>query len=406
MISCAVGTGFVYVKQELKKIDELRIYESSLYTVKKGQQAGGVVSDLFADQINRYVLRYWLKKNKTLTAIKSGTYEIKKDMSLSEVLALLVSGKVKTYSIALIEGGRLVDFLRVIAANKDLVHRLSDQTTEAEVAKLLGLEGITNPEGLLMPDTYVFSYGDDDISIIKRAYEENKKYLASEYNKRAPNLPYKNEYEALIMASIIEKESAIAEERPQVASVFVNRLKLGMKLQTDPTVIYGVRDRYKGRILKSYLEDKNAYNTYVIDGLPITPIAMPSREAIHAALHPDDTQYLFFVAKGPDSREGHVFTTNVKQHEKAVQNYRKQVKDYKNNIQLEKNKQKALDDEKIQAPKNKTESAKDISRLSLGDKKENLRKEASENNSNAQNNSPLKKQKFVIKDPTSQEAKK
>jgi UPF0755 protein len=333
LASSLVGIYF-YVNNELQKIDSLRTIDTTLYTVKNGQQARSVVLDLYPIQINRYVLRYWLKNNKDLTKIKSGTYEINKDMSLKEVLELLVSGKVKSYSISLIEGGRLSDFLRVIENNKDLVHKLPVEVTEEYIANLLGLEDIKNPEGLLMPDTYVFSYGDDDISILKRSYDENKKYLQSEYAQRAKDLPYKNEYEALIMASIIEKESAVADERPIVASVFINRLKQGIKLQTDPTVIYGVRDRYKGKILKSFLDDNNQYNTYIIDGLPITPIAMPGRDSIHAALHPADTKFLFFVAKGPDSREGHVFSENVKQHEKAVKEYRKKVNDYKKSVSL------------------------------------------------------------------------
>ncbi len=323
--------GVKYVDKELTTLESMHIGKASLYEVKPGDKAGKVINDLFTRKVNHYILRYWLKKNKQLTQIKTGTYEIKEGFSVRDVLALLVSGKEKSYNITLVEGGTLEDFLEVIANNKDLVHKLPPNVTYDDIAKLLNSK-YQYPEGLLLPDTYTFSYGDDDISLIKRANKAMEDFLTKQYIDRAKDLPYKNEYEALIMASIVEKESALAGERPIIASVFINRLNKGMRLQTDPTVIYGVRDRYKGKILKSFLADKNAYNTYQIDGLPITPIAMPSKEAIIAALNPAQTDYLFFVAEGPDSRKGHVFSKSAKEHQRAVYKYRQNVKAYKKSL--------------------------------------------------------------------------
>lgn len=321
--------GYAYLKNELAIIDNMRTEETKLYTVKKGQQIGSVVSDLFGSKnINKYVFRFWLKENPKLSNIKAGTYEIKEGLLLRDVLDILVLGKEKSYNITLIEGGTLKDFLKVISSNQDLVHKLPKNPTYEDISQIIG-GNYTYPEGLLLADTYTFSYGDDDISIIKRANKALIDFLNLEYSKRAKDLPYKNQYEALIMASIVEKETAVADERAIIASVFVNRLNKGIKLQTDPTVIYGVGERYKGKIYKSFLEDKNDYNTYVIDGLPKTPIAMPSRASITASLNPAQTDYLFFVAKGPDSREGHVFSKTNKEHLIAVKQYRESVKKYK-----------------------------------------------------------------------------
>ncbi|MDD6176972.1 MAG: endolytic transglycosylase MltG [Ruminobacter sp.] len=323
--------GYSYVKEELSTIETLKTTNTTLYTVKKGSQASKVISDLFKKDINSYVLRYWLKENSSLTNIKVGTYEIKEGMTIRDTLDLIVKGIEKSYNITLVEGDTLDSFIKTLNKNPNLVHNLPQNVSYSQIVQILKLEE-KYPEGLFLPDTYNFSHGDDDISILKRSNKAMKELLEKEYKNRDSDLPYKSPYEVLIMASIIEKESAQAKERPIIASVFINRLKRGVKLQTDPTVIYGVRDRYKGKILKSHLDDKNAYNTYVIDGLPITPIATPSKESIMAALHPAKTNYMFFVAKGPDSREGHVFSENVKQHEKAVSAYRLSVKNYKENL--------------------------------------------------------------------------
>ncbi|SUC18602.1 aminodeoxychorismate lyase [Proteus mirabilis] len=179
---------------------------------------------------------------------------------------------------------------------------------------------ITHLEGWFAPDTYHYTAGTTDIAILKRAYQQMEKTLEEEWLKRDSDLPYKSAYEMLIMASIIEKETGIDAERTKVASVFVNRLKRNMRLQTDPTVIYGLGDKYRGTIYRSDLNGYTPYNTYQIDGLPPTPIAMPSVASIKAAAHPADTRYLYFVADGTG---GHKFSTTLAEHNKAVAQYRR-----------------------------------------------------------------------------------
>ncbi|MGN1393583.1 MAG: endolytic transglycosylase MltG [Succinivibrionaceae bacterium] len=331
LICCVLGYLYYFVSNELKVIDTARTPKTALYVVKNGMKLSDVYTDIFDSKklVNKYVFRYWVKQHPSLTNIKAGTYEILENSTFAQILELFVSGKVKTFNVTLIEGTRLVDFFKVLKNNNKLKHELPDDLKMEDLSRILKIKDYVNLEGLFMPDTYVCQYGDSDLDILIRAYNTMDKFLATEYEKRAENLPYKNAYEALIMASIIEKETSLPSERKNIASVFVNRLHKGMKLQTDPTVIYGVGDRYKGKIFKSFLEDKNPYNTYVIEGLPPTPIAMPGREAIISALHPNKTPYLFFVAKGINSKQGHVFSKNEKEHMEAVAKYRKEVNAYK-----------------------------------------------------------------------------
>lgn len=333
LVGGAAG-GYYYVDHELQGISEMKTSTKMVYKVKQGTTIYDIIHDIFNYQIDDpaklYIFKYWLKKHPELTAIKAGTYEIGEQLSITSVLEIMVLGKEATFNVTLIEGNKITDFLKIIAGNKNLKHELEENITPAKLAQLLGIPH-ENPEGWFMPDTYVCRHGDSDIDLLKRSYETMKSFLAEEYAKKAEGLPYNDEYEVLIMASIVERETAVADERTKVASVFVNRLNKGMKLQTDPTVIYGLGDKYKGKIYKSSLADQNPYNTYIIDGLPPTPIAMPSRASIRAALHPDNTDYLFFVAKGPNSRDGHNFSVTEKEHNKAVANYRKLVKEYKEN---------------------------------------------------------------------------
>ena len=261
----------------------------------------------------------WGKLKRQETRLQAGEYLIKPGSSLADLLDNMVKGNVVQHGITLIEGFTFRQVLKIIHDNPAIkleTKNLSDK----EIMARLGHTG-EHPEGRFYPDTYYISHGITDLELLARAYQSMDKILTEEWNKRAENLPFKSPYEALIMASIVEKESAVAEERPLIAGLFVNRLRKKMRLQTDPTVIYGI-ENYDGNIRFKDLRKDTPYNTYTRHGLPPTPIALPGREAIHATLHPDKTKYLYFVAYG-DGSGRHVFSTNLKDHERAVDKYQR-----------------------------------------------------------------------------------
>ncbi|MEI7187063.1 endolytic transglycosylase MltG [Dickeya dianthicola] len=253
-----------------------------------------------------------------LAVFKAGTYRLTPNMTVRDMLALLASGKEAQFSLRFVEGSRLKDWQETLKSAPYLRHTLDDKTPQ-EIVEAMGLKDKLNPEGWFYPDTYLHTAGMSDKSILQRAHQRMTKVLNDVWQGRDEGLPYKTPDDLLVMASLIEKETAINEERPLVASVFINRLRIGMRLQTDPTVIYGMGDSYNGTITRSALEAPTPYNTYVISGLPPTPIAMPGKASLDAAAHPAKTGYLYFVA---DGKGGHKFTTNLNDHNRAVQAYR------------------------------------------------------------------------------------
>lgn len=255
-----------------------------------------------------------------MSKLKAGEYELTPDLSMPQILAIFAEGKSKKYSITFPEGWSFKDVLEELKNNPNLTKTLPPVANE--VPALLGMAEKT-PEGWIFPDTYYFEKNATDSSILQRAYHKMQSVLAEEWQNKASNLPYKTPYEALIMASIVEKETGASHERPMIAGVFTLRLEKGMLLQTDPTVIYGMGDKYQGNIRAADLTTPTPYNTYVIQGLPPTPIAMPGREAIHAALNPDKTDKLYFVAKGDGS---HQFSATVSEHNRAVNLFQKHKK--------------------------------------------------------------------------------
>jgi UPF0755 protein len=268
---------------------------------------------------NKYHLLIWGKLMRQETRLQAGEYTILPGMSLAELLDKMVAGDVVQHELALIEGYTFRQVLEIIQQSPVVTVKLADLSDE-EIMKALGHEG-EHPEGRFYPDTYYISRGVTDLELLGRAYDEMAAILQQEWQQREEGLPLKTPYEALILASIVEKESAIAEERPLIAGLFINRLRKKMRLQTDPTVIYGI-ENYDGDIRFKDLRKDTPYNTYTRHGLPPTPIALPGREAIHATLHPDKTEYLYFVAYG-DGSGRHVFSTNLKDHEKAVDLYQR-----------------------------------------------------------------------------------
>lgn len=302
--------------------------KKQVLSVKSGQTYYGLIDDWAAQDKIKYpdlaklYVKYFVSK-----PLLAGAYEIPAQASLATVLNRVARGEqAQMVRISIIEGKTYKDLLVNIRNAKYVEHTLSTLNNgdvgEHNLMALVGLpEG--HPEGWFAPNTYYFSHSSSDVAILKHLYEAQSKILNDEWAKRTPNLPYANPYEALIMASIIEKETGLPDERAQVAAVFVNRLRQGMRLQTDPTVIYGMGDAYDGDIRKKDLLEKTPYNTYQIDGLPPTPIALPSQASIHAALHPADTKALFFVATGDG---GHVFTNTYAEHERAVADYLKTMR--------------------------------------------------------------------------------
>lgn len=248
--------------------------------------------------------------------IKAGSYEVEQGLTPLALLDKLTRGDVSQAELALIEGWNFRQFRAALDRHPDLVHDsagLSD-------AELLARIGVTerHPEGLFFPDTYLFSRRSSDLEVLRRAYRQQQRILEREWAGRSEGLPYQTPYQALIMASIVEKETGQAADRPLVAAVFMNRLRAGMLLQTDPTVIYGLGTAFDGNLRKRDLQRDTPYNTYIRPGLPPTPISMPGVAAIRAALHPPATGHLYFVSRGDGSS---AFSHSLDEHNRAVARY-------------------------------------------------------------------------------------
>lgn len=260
-------------------------------------------------------------------SIKAGTYSFNGEYSAIQVLEKLIDGKVVEFQVTLIEGKTVDDWLQTLWKHSRIVQTIKGQTREERYKSIQeALKISVYPEGLFLPDTYSFAAKTTDVDILRRAYGLQKSYLERAWSKRQEDLPLTTKYEALTLASIVEKETGDPAERPIIAGVFMNRLRQKMRLETDPTVIYGIKD-YDGNITRAHLREHTAYNTYKIPGLPPTPIAAASRAAIDAVMSPQETPAIFFVARGDGT---HVFSETLQQHTKAVREYQlKRRKDYR-----------------------------------------------------------------------------
>ncbi|MGE5320872.1 MAG: endolytic transglycosylase MltG [Hyphomicrobiaceae bacterium] len=250
--------------------------------------------------------------------LKVGVYILDRPVTPLQLYGKIQRGEVSQAIVQFIEGWNWHEVRAELAA-QPLLKNDSAGMSDAEILRAIGAEE-SHIEGLLFPDTYFYAPQTSDLSVLRRAYRRQHEKLMAAWATRAPGLPYRTPYEALIMASIVEKETGAASERPQIAGVFLNRLRLGMRLQTDPTVIYGLGDRFDGNLRKADLQHDTPYNTYTRAGLPPTPIAMPSEAAIHAALNPAKTPALYFVARGDGT---HVFSSNLEAHNRAVNRYQR-----------------------------------------------------------------------------------
>lgn len=297
--------------------------------VEKGQGVGRVANTLAERNFLRWPL-VWRAYARFLQpeTLKAGEYALAAYESPVALLIRFQAGEVISYNMTFAEGLTIKEWLALLAAEPKLKKVVSDMSP-AQIAVELGIPA-ENPEGWFFPDTYRFEKGDSDLDVLQRAYEKMQIELASQWARRQPSLPYDSPYEALIMASIVERETGVPQERPDIAGVFVRRLQKRMRLQTDPTVIYGMGEDYNGRIRRVHLKAPTPYNTYVIKGLPPTPIANPGREAIAAAVNPADGAALYFVAKGDGS---HQFSATLEQHNKAVRKYQlKRKADYSSTV--------------------------------------------------------------------------
>lgn len=283
--------------------------------------AFGVVSKRLGEQgvlAHPDWLRWYARLTGDAAEIKAGEYRIARGSTPRDILTQLVVGNVRQYAFTIIEGWTFKDLMAALERDPHIKHTVTRQDWP-KIAEELGISE-THPEGLFLPETYHFTKASRDIDILDQAYRLMQAVLQEEWQNRDASLPLKAPYDALILSSIVEKETALAEERPRISGVFIRRLEKGMRLQTDPTVIYGLGDAFDGNLKRSHLQADTPYNTYRRAGLPPTPIAMAGHAAIRAALHPDPGTELYFVAS-PRLDGSHQFSTTKEQHDTAVAAY-------------------------------------------------------------------------------------
>ncbi|AZD01071.1 endolytic transglycosylase MltG [Pseudomonas chlororaphis] len=305
----------------------LNLTQEQLLDVPAGSTPGGTFNRMEANGVlkDAFWLRLYWRFNMEGQPLHSGEYRMTPGMTAQGLIGVWQRGEVVQYSLTLVEGWTFRQ-VRAALAKHDKLEQTLNGLSDSEVMEKLGHGGVF-PEGRFFPDTYRFVRGMTDAELLEKAYSRLDEVLAKEWNKRSADVPYTEPYQALIMASLVEKETGVPQERGQIAGVFVRRMQVGMLLQTDPTVIYGLGERYNGKLTRALLKEATPYNTYVISGLPPTPIAMVGREAIHAALNPVPGSSLYFVARGDGS---HVFSDDLDAHNNAVREFQlKRRADYR-----------------------------------------------------------------------------
>ena len=327
----AIAGGFYYYMQYTNFLKTpVQLDQSTLsYEVKRGSSMRVVATDLEKHGILKPALFFMAlaKINKLESKLKAGEFEIKSEMKPMDVLKLVTSGQALQYQHTIIEGTTFKQIVQSIKKSTVLKQTLSDQDY-ADIMQKIGSK-YDSPEGAFLADTYSFPKDSTDLEFLKRSHKMMLGELNKAWENRSPEASIKTPYEALILASIVEKETGEESERPMIARVFINRLDKNMLLQTDPTVIYGMGDAYKGNIRKKDLATDTPYNTYTRAGLTPTPIATPGNAAINAVMHPDKGDFLYFVAKG-DGSGGSYFTKNNANHNKAVKKYLRNLRKLRN----------------------------------------------------------------------------
>jgi UPF0755 protein len=320
LVTLITAAGFFAYQLHLFASQPVTTPEDGLvYLIEPGTGLTSLADDLTAKGVidSPLYFRVLALARNSAGRIQAGEFKIPAGGTPDDMLAIFTSGKQLNHSLTLIEGWTFQQALAAIRAHDAIDVTIDETLYPEQIMAKLAIDAI-HPEGRFLADTYHFPRGTSDVEFLQRAYRQMEAYLAEEWPKRAPDLPLADPYEALILASIIEKETGLAEERPEIAGVFVRRLNKGMRLQTDPTVIYGMGDRFDGNIRRADLRADTPYNTYLRAGLPPTPICLPGKAAIHAALHPADGKTLYFVSRGDGS---HYFSATLEEHNRAVRKY-------------------------------------------------------------------------------------
>ncbi len=315
----AVVAGLAYKDYNDYLAKPLAISEAqSHFTIESGWSAKRVSKALVKEGIidKPHWFDLYARLSKKSSAIKTGEFVLQGTPTVPELFDTFIKGQTKQYTVSIIEGSTFKLLREKLSKSSDLVQTLTD-VSDKEIMAKLGQADL-HPEGVFFSDTYSFPKNTTDLEYLQRAHSMLNKVLEEEWQGRQSDLPFATPYEALVLASIVEKETAVAEERPIIAGVFVTRLRAKMRLQTDPTVIYGMGDSYDGNIRRSDLTTDTPYNTYTRGGLPPTPIAMVGREAIHAVMHPAATSAVYFVSRGDGT---HKFSDTLEQHNAAVRKY-------------------------------------------------------------------------------------
>ncbi len=318
LVSGVLGFAYVYMQRFVES--PLNIVEDTTLDLIPGTSVSKLAQELKG--------RDWLSRPELLVLytrwrgdagrIRAGEYDVPKQTTPKQLLDLLVEGQVKLHSVTVVEGWTFAQMLDALQTHPSIKPELKGLEAHQVMAEL-GYSG-EHPEGRFFPDTYRFPKGSSDKAILKQAYERMAGHLSDAWSDRIEGLPLKTPYEALILASIVEKETGLDSERPEIAGVFVRRLNKKMRLQTDPTVIYGMGDAYDGNIRRRDLNRDTPYNTYTRGGLTPTPIALPGLQSIEAVMHPADGTTLYFVATGKGDGS-HYFSDTLAEHERAVQRY-------------------------------------------------------------------------------------
>ncbi|MCP5184882.1 MAG: endolytic transglycosylase MltG [Pseudomonadales bacterium] len=305
-----------------RALEPLPVDQPGVIVVETGDGVSRLTMQLAARGLidSSRATRWWLRRHATVTGMDkrmhAGEFRLLPGDTFDSLLNRIVDGDVISYQLTIIDGWTVSQLLSALAASR---LRQTDGLTADTLVARLSLS-TPNAEGWFLPDTYRYVATDTDVGLLSRAHLAMRTELDRQWSRRAPGLPYQTPYDALIVASLVEKESGIAEERPLIASVFVERLRRGMRLQTDPSVIYGLGAAFDGNLTRRHLESPTPYNTYTMTGLPPTPIALPGKAALSAAMQPAPARYLYFVGRGDGTSE---FSRTLAEHNKAVNRYQR-----------------------------------------------------------------------------------